>query len=611
MSETIRAFIVIMGLSIPFFLIAKKTICHLAIDEPEFLRRRNTWLAIVTFAFLSHSFWLFVILTLFLLAFVATRDTSRFSLFLFTFLAVPPVSDNIPGFGILNYLMSLSYPRLLSLVLLLPYYVILRRDPETTPFLKTTADKFMGGFLVLPLLLQAADDTLTNTLRQGVYAYLDYFLPYYVATRSLRSLTAFRNAMMSLMVAMLLLVPVALLEYLRKWLLYSSLPASMGIRWEMGSYLSRGSDLRAMATTGHALSLAYFMVIASSMYAYVRQLMHSKVFIALGVALLLGGLWAPISRGPWLGALAGLAVIYATGQNPVGRTLKLLLICSPFVIALLLSPVGPKVISVLPFVGSVDTFNEIYRQRLLDTSIEVIKMNPFFGSFTFLQLPIMQSLKTGEGIIDIVNSYLGVALTYGLVGLAMYVGVFGCALLATWRGMRQCSPGDELHVLGRALLATLIGVMITLIGVSSINLIGTMNFIVVGMCLSYGELVKRYTQGRVGGTYGAHGGDPRSMPGGGGPSSSGSGPMPPPFRGGGTRGGAFGNYGGAYGAPRHNPQGARNGAFGSPPAPGADPRHAQGAGSAPVPPPGRGGGPSRGGRFGSTYRAKQSYGSSL
>ncbi|MES2886718.1 MAG: O-antigen ligase family protein [Pseudomonadota bacterium] len=497
MSETLRAFIVIMALSVPFFLLAKKPVCHMAMDEADFLRRRNVWLGVTAFAFLTHDFWLFAFFSTILLLVLGGRDSNRFGMYLLVVFAVPPFAAEIPGFGVLNYLMNLDYPRLLSLVLLFPFYLRLRQEPDVVPFGRQFADKCLLGFLVLPLGLQAIDDTITNTLRQGVYSYLELFLPYYVASRSLRNLPAFRDVLMSFVIGVMLMAPIALFEYGRKWLLYSSLPSALGIRWEMGSYLARGNDLRAMASAGHALSLGYLMVVACGLYAYARQFLTPKKFVTLGLLVLLAGLWSPISRGPWLGALAALAVIYGTGPNPIGRSMKLLMICLPIVAAVLLSPAGEKIISVLPIVGTVDKFNEIYRQRLLDTSIEVVKLNPFFGSFTYLQLPMMQQLKTGEGIIDIVNSYLGVALTYGLVGLALYLGMFLSALRTVWRSMKLCSPGDELHLLGRTLLATLIGVMITIIGVSSINTIGTINFVVVGICLAYGELVARYTQGRV------------------------------------------------------------------------------------------------------------------
>jgi O-antigen ligase len=211
----------------------------------------------------------------------------------------------------------------------------------------------------------------------------------------------------------------------------------------------------------------------------------------LGLALLLLGIWAPVSRGPWLGALVGMAVLILTHSRPLKQAATVGIMAGMVAGALLASPLADKLLSVLPFIGTVDEFNETYRKRLFEISLDVIAMNPLFGSFTYLQLPIMQSLKQGQGIIDIVNSYIGLALTYGLVGLSFFVGLLLCAFRAAWSGWRASPPDGEGRHLGRALLAALVAVMVTIVGVSSINTIGTMNMLLAGLCLGFGKLASR------------------------------------------------------------------------------------------------------------------------
>ena len=91
---------------------------------------------------------------------------------------------------------------------------------------------------------------------------------------------------------------------------------------------------------------------------------------------------------------------------------------------LLASPAGRTIIDYLPFVGTVDAGTVTYRERLFDISIEVIKQNPVLGAADVMQLPVMQQLRQGAGIIDIVNTYLLVALVTGLVGLSLFAGFF-------------------------------------------------------------------------------------------------------------------------------------------------------------------------------------------
>jgi O-antigen ligase len=128
---------------------------------------------------------------------------------------------------------------------------------------------------------------------------------------------------------------------------------------------------------------------------------------------------------------------------------------------------------------------------LLEVSIEVIKQNPLFGAPDVMQLPVMQQLRQGEGIIDIVNSYLGIALDSGLVGLSLFTGVFIAVALGIFKGMRSLPDrNDELYLLGRALLATLLGILVVIgTASSSIAVIPVIYWSVAGLGVAYARLL--------------------------------------------------------------------------------------------------------------------------
>ena len=152
--------------------------------------------------------------------------------------------------------------------------------------------------------------------------------------------------------------------------------------------------------------------------------MRSKLQRRLGALLLAGGLFAPLSRGPWIGAAVMITAFIATGRDAVKR-LMLLAVAAVLALPLLaIVPGGQKFLDLLPFIGTVEVENITYRQRLFDNAMIVIQRNPLFGSFDFRSTPEMQSMIQGQGIIDIVNTYINVALQVGLIGLTLFVAFF-------------------------------------------------------------------------------------------------------------------------------------------------------------------------------------------
>jgi O-antigen ligase len=65
-----------------------------------------------------------------------------------------------------------------------------------------------------------------------------------------------------------------------------------------------------------------------------------------------------------------------------------------------------------------------YRYQLFLNSFDAISENPIFGSSNFAANQLLQGSIQGEGIVDVVNLYLLVALKYGFVGLFLYLMIF-------------------------------------------------------------------------------------------------------------------------------------------------------------------------------------------
>lgn len=497
MPEHFRALIVILFLASVVFLLARRPATDL-IPPGDFKRRRNLWFLLTVLAFVSHSFWLYLGAGAVILYLAGRREHNPMALFYMLLFLIPPASLQVPGFGLVNYLVDLNHIRLLSLCVLLPAALALRRQGDTLRFGRTWPDRLLAAGLLLISVLYLRETTLTDTLRQTLYLFIDVLLPYYVASRGLRQISDFKDTLLAFVLASFLLALIGVAEYVRHWLLYSALIDAMGVPWSMSGYLSRGGSLRASVTTGQAIVLGYVMSVAIGLFLFLQGYLRRPWQRVMGALLLAAGLFAPLSRGPWIGAMVIVVVFIALGRGAL-RRLVLLAAAGMLALPLLTAvPGGDKVLDLLPFIGSVDKENITYRERLMDNSWIVIQRNPLFGSFDFRNTPEMQSMIQGEGIIDIVNTYINLALRVGLVGLGLFVAFFAAVLHGIRKAMRSFpDKDDERRQLGRALLATLVGILVIIFTVSSITFIPVVYWTIAGLGVAYVQMVRRLDDSQV------------------------------------------------------------------------------------------------------------------
>jgi O-antigen ligase len=166
------------------------------------------------------------------------------------------------------------------------------------------------------------------------------------------------------------------------------------------------------------------------------------------------------------------------------------------IVALLLIstlPGGERALNLLPFIGTTETENVDYRKQLLDVSIVVFKKNPWLGNMEFRKSPEMEVLRAGAGgIIDVVNSYIRIALEKGVVGLGLFVGFFALVVTGVKQAMRAVADRDrEEYLLGRVLLSTLLAILVIIFTVSSISIIPLVYWSVAGLGVAYAQMVRK------------------------------------------------------------------------------------------------------------------------
>ncbi len=484
MPEQIRALIVVLGLTIPTWILLRPELIRNT-SESKTRQWRNLWFACTIIAFISGNFWIYAIISSTLIVSQKPRPADALAIYCLLLFVVPAANINIPGFGLINYFFTLNSPRLLAIVVLLPAAIKLSRSSQRTRLGSVTADQLFLGYLLLTGALQLREDNITSTLRGCFYIFIDSFLPYYVASRGLQDISDFKRVLSSYTAAAALIGVLAIFETVKYWHLYNPMVNSLGLHWGYGGYLGRESLLRATASVGQPIVLGYATAIGLGLLPFVHQWKKLSARNVMPALLIFGGMVASISRGPWVGALIIALVFIFTGRHGFRNVIKAGFLG---VIGLSLLAVfgwGQKIISFLPFIGTVGEENTTYRQDLMTNALIVIKRNLWFGSIDHSKTPEMLRMIQGEGIIDVVNTYLGVALDYGLVGFVLFSGFFVIIIIQLFKTYPRISHDDELRILGRCLLATLVGVAAIISSVASITVVGNLYWLVSGFSVAW------------------------------------------------------------------------------------------------------------------------------
>jgi O-antigen ligase len=430
MQETLTSLVVII-----FFIYLSFYILNNLIKEPDFRQNvkswRFLWLSLTVIAFLIGNYWLFSALSSAIVLFAAKKgNINLVALYIIAIVVLPNLNMNIPGFGGINYFFRLSWPRTVVLCLFLPLLFNRSKYSVDQRFFKFSSDKYVLLYVIFTSALSLRDTSFTEGLRGSIYNLLDIFIPYYAISRNVNSIKEFNTVFYAFFCSILIIALIAVFETVKTWHLYDYLKVSLSSKeTKVTSYKFRGGLLRASAAFG-SIPLGYVLavVMGCGFYLFRGRLFQVKVASIFGIMFL--ALLATVSRGPWVGFFIIAAIYMFLGTRGMTNVFKAGLAGFISIPILLLSPVGDKFIDMLPFIGEKDANTIGYRQRLFEQSLKVIKRNPLFGSTNYLETQEMQSMMQGEGIIDVVNTFLQIALEYGITGVCLFILVFVSLL---WR----------------------------------------------------------------------------------------------------------------------------------------------------------------------------------
>ncbi len=459
-----------------------------AIPKKEFRIWVISWYVVTLLAFFTFNFLLFVSVSAVFIYFMSKQAENKLALFCILLFAIPSYTEKI------SVLFSINLTRELSLILLLPLLLKAKKHNFSPKFGKIATDKLVLSFVVLMGILQfrglyiPVPSTWSEESRWSFYFFIEMFLPYYIASRYIKDFKQLTTVMIAYLFICGIVGGIGIIELAKTWLLYGELHGSLALSLPFGAkdYLSRDGMLRASSSMDHALVLGYVMLIAFGFYLFLSNIIKANWLKFGGFLLIVGGLISPLARGAWVGAAITMLVYFSLGSKRL-RNISLMAIAGILTLPLLsIIPGGQKIINLLPFIGSVEKGNIDYRAQLFDQSILVIKNYPFFGLYDPTREPEMQVLIQGQGIIDLVNYYIQMALTYGLVGLTIFVLILLFTVLPLNKHLKTFKDQNSLEYLcGKSLLAVLLGVSVNIATLSALNMVSTVLFLLIGLTMSY------------------------------------------------------------------------------------------------------------------------------
>lgn len=482
MLENIKSLVYILALAVPAFYLARRLVGS-TISYREFAFCRNAWFAVTIAEFLSGNFWIFAVITAFVCIYARFAGAPTIALFFVLLFAVPLVDIEISGFGGINKLIEINNAGLLSIFLLLAILLPGRTGRQNSNAF-ATPDLLIVGYALLVTVLQTRNSEITNVLRTATTQLLNVLIPYFAVSRAVTSMAEFRKACIGIVIAVLPLSFVAVFEVVKVWHPYVVLVNTWG-GTIMGSYNERSGMLRAFATAAGPIVLGYIFMVAIGCMLIVRREILSRNTEKIVWVMLFVGLFVTVSRGPWVGTAVLILVYVAAGSSSAATLAKLAAIGVVAVVALRMLPAGEQMLDLLPFFGSADEGTVEYRISLFNNALIVIERNLWLGSTDYRSTPELLQLMQGEGIVDIVNHYLFIALDSGLVGLSLFLSFFATILIKLRRVLKfSARQNSELNVDARAAMAILIGILVTIATASAIDFIPRVFWPFAGLCVA-------------------------------------------------------------------------------------------------------------------------------
>ncbi|MEY2853798.1 MAG: hypothetical protein RL030_930 [Pseudomonadota bacterium] len=456
---------------------------------PERRDCSRAWLILTAAAFFGFHFMAYAFVALLVGIWLRRKHPNQVPAVYIAILPVIPLYGYVvPGALGINNFIALDHQRLLTLGLLLPALMATRGEDEgeRPPLVRNAVDAvallFIAWLIFLSLLHRP---TVTDKLR-GVFEVTFFTLvPYLTVSRFVRTSADLKNCILAIAFSGLFVAMVGVMEQRMTAYFYQEIPYRLKMDTFQLTQFARAHDIRfGLLRIKSSIDggLGFFLVFCLAAY------------ICLGRLKVLTGwrLWVPFllvamvlfftgSRGPWIMAGIVFASTWAFGMfRSPGRFV--MVSC----VALLAAP------SIRDhFMSTADQFGTFsYRAELLRSTLPMVFERPFAGWGTLQALFAtgrLEHLRQGQGIIDMVNIYLGIAVLNGIPGLLLFGSILIASLWAVVKTHARRSLGNDPEdaPIATMLVTLLLGTTFYLSTISFVGHVETYLWTLVALCSAY------------------------------------------------------------------------------------------------------------------------------
>lgn len=400
----------LLGIALAVFLFPKM------LDRKWGMRLGQTYAALAVCAFLPPNDLLSLCLAGVVMAALAPRAVNeRVAFFIATLPALPVYHDATVPFPGLNYLIDINFGMVSILVVLLPTLFMKGKAPPAKGFGMITAMVF--GYILLISLLDFRALPFTSVLRSLFTNIVTMGVTYLAVSRAIQTKEDFDMALRAILASILFIASIGAVSFFREWNFYTQLYDGSGfVRFADYRFGLRVQSTLMTTLLGYMMALGMVLIYHHMTQRTLKGLQAYGLMALFLFVLLVSG-----SRGAYLAAFAMFAIYGAYRIAP--GLVRMMMFPSVCVVGfVLIGWLSSGRIDQLTSVDQYGTFE--YRLQLLRASLKQVRENFLFGSADFIGSPNFAHLVQGQGIVDIVNTYLQIALEFGVSALFLFVMPF-------------------------------------------------------------------------------------------------------------------------------------------------------------------------------------------